>query len=57
MEEMDSGYRPPAITITAGLTGDRLSECGFEWPVIDAAYVRRFLSVIGERQTEGRMGD
>jgi hypothetical protein len=47
MEELSLGYRPPVITITADLTGDRLREVEFEWPVIDEAYIHRFLGAIG----------
>jgi len=56
MEELNPGYRPPTITVSAELTGRRLKKAGFEWPVIDGAYISRFMSIIeavrAERRTE-----
>ncbi|NLT96682.1 MAG: amino acid adenylation domain-containing protein [Christensenellaceae bacterium] len=56
MEELNPGYRPPTITVSAELTDRRLKKAGFEWPVIDGAYISRFMSIIeavrAERRTE-----
>jgi amino acid adenylation domain-containing protein/thioester reductase-like protein len=56
MEELDPGHRPPAIAITAALTTDRLKQIGFDWPVIDEAYLSRFMQVIAG-EIEGRSGE
>jgi len=57
MEELNPESRPPTITIMAELTGERLSHAGFEWPVIDEAYMCRFMSVIEAGQAERRTKD
>jgi len=54
MEEQNPGYRPPTITVTAELTSRRLRKVGFEWPVIDEAYISRFMSVIEAERAERR---
>jgi hypothetical protein len=43
--------------MTAELTGERLRRAGFEWPVIDEAYINRFMSVIEAGQAERRTKD
>jgi thioester reductase-like protein len=54
MEELNPGYRPPAITVAAELTGRRLRKVGVEWSVIDEAYISRFMSVIEAERAERR---
>jgi thioester reductase-like protein len=57
MEELNPESRPPSITMMAELTGERLHHAGFEWPVIDEAYISRFMNVIEAGQAERRTKD
>ena len=53
LEDLLNYNRPPQITITANTTIQLLSKNGFNWPVIDAEYIKLFLNSIEANQEEG----
>ena len=52
MEDLNTYLQPERIVVTAERTKQLLAQMEFEWPVIDAAYVGRFVRCIQDRQSK-----